>query len=223
MAELGYDRFAAHGGDSGAFVSAQLAHAHADRLIGAHLTYPALLDPAAVFGREDFDADEVDDFDRQRDPMSNMTHFLVHMLEPQTLAWALQDSPVGLAAWMLHRRAAWSDCDGDVETRFTKDELITSFALYWLTGTVSSSLRFYADSFREPWQPSHDRTPTLQAPAGIAVFPRELSHVPRSVAEKHAILVHWTRMTSGGHFAPMEEPDLLVQDIRDFVRPLRSG
>ena len=103
-------------------------------MIGAHLTYPALLDPAAVFGREDFDADEVDDFDRQRDPMSNMTHFLVHMLEPQTLAWALQDSPVGLAAWMLHRRAAWSDCDGDVETRFTKDELITSFALYWLTG-----------------------------------------------------------------------------------------
>ena len=190
-------------------------------MIGAHLTYPALLDPAAVFDREDFDADEVRDFDRQHPPTSNMTHFLVHMLEPQTLAWALQDSPVGLAAWMLQRRAAWSDCDGDVEKRFTKDELITSFALYWLTGTVSSSLRFYADSFREPWQPSHDRKPTLQAPTGIAVFPRELSHVP--VAEKHANLVHWTRMPSGGHFAPMEEPDLLVQDIRDFVRPLRSG
>ena len=144
------------------------------------------------------------------------------MLEPQTLAWALQDSPVGLAAWMLQRRAAWSDCEGEVERRFTKDELITSFALYWLTGTVSSSLRFYADSFRQPWQPSHDRRPTLQAPTGIAVFPRELSHVPRSVAEKHTNLVHWTRMPSGGHFAPMEEPDLLVQDIRDFVRPLRE-
>lgn len=222
MTELGYERFAAHGGDSGAFVSAQLAHAHADRLIGAHLTYPSLLDPSAVFGREDFGADEVEDFDRQRDPMSNMTHFLVHMLEPQTLAWALQDSPVGLAAWMLQRRTAWSDCDGDVERRFTKDELITSFALYWLTGTVSSSLRFYADSFREPWQPSHDREPTLQAPTGIAVFPRELSHVPRSVAETHANLVHWTRMPRGGHFAPMEEPHLLVQDIRDFIRPLRT-
>ena len=169
MDELGYERFGAHGGDSGAFVSAQLAHAHADRLIGAHLSYPSLLDPSAVFSRDDFDADEVEDFDRQRDPTSNMTHFLVHMLEPQTLAWALQDSPVGLASWMLHRRAAWSDCDGDVERRFTKDELITSFALYWLTGTVSSSLQFYADSFRQPWQPSHDRQPTLQAPTGIAV------------------------------------------------------
>jgi pimeloyl-ACP methyl ester carboxylesterase len=223
MSELGYQRFGAHGGDSGAFVSAQLAHAHADRLIGAHLSYPALLDPSAVFGRDDFDADEVEDFERQRDPMSNMTHFLVHMLEPQTLAWALQDSPIGLASWMLHRRAAWSDCDGDVERRFTKDELITSFALYWLTGTVSSSLRFYADSFRQPWQPSHDLQPTLQAPTGIAVFPRELSHVPRSVAERYANLTHWTRMPSGGHFAPMEEPELLVQDIRAFFRPLRSS
>ena len=221
MQELGYDRFGAHGGDSGAFVSAQLSQAHANRLIGAHLTYPSLLDPAAVFSRDDFYADEVEAFDRQRDPMSNMTHFLVHMLEPQTLGWALQDSPVGLASWMLQRRAAWSDCGGDVESRFTKDELITGFALYWLTGTVSSSLRFYADSFREPWQPSHDRKPTLQVPTGIAVFPRELSHVPRSVAEKHANLAHWTPMPSGGHFAPMEEPELLVRDIRDFFWPLR--
>ena len=223
MSELGYQRFGAHGGDSGAFVSAQLAHAHADRLIGAHLSYPSLLDPSAVFGRDDFDADEVEDFDRQRDPMSNMTHFLVHILEPQTLAWALQDSPIGLASWMLHRRAAWSDCDGDVERRFTKDELITSFALYWLTGTVSSSLRFYADSFRQTWQPSHDREPTLQAPTGIAVFPRELSHVPRAVAERYANLTHWTRMPSGGHFAPSEEPERLVEDIRAFFRPLRTA
>ena len=152
-----------------------------------------------------------------------MTHFSVHMLEPQTLAWALQDSPIGLASWMLHRRAAWSDCDGDVERRFTKDELITSFALYWLTGTVSSSLRFYADSFRQPWQPSHDLQPTLQAPTGIAVFPRELSHVPRSVAERYANLTHWTRMPSGGHFAPAEEPERLVEDLRAFFRPLRTA
>ncbi len=223
MAELGYQSFGAHGGDSGAFVSAQLAHAHADRLIGAHLSYPSLLDPSAVFGRDDFDADEVEDFDRQRDPMSNMTHFLIHMLEPQTIAWALQDSPIGLASWMLQRRTSWSDCDGDVERRFTKDELITSFALYWLTGTVSSSLQFYADSFRQPWRPSHDRKPTLQAPTGIAVFPRELSHVPRSVAERYANLTHWTRMPSGGHFAPAEEPELLVEDIRAFFRPLRAA
>lgn len=223
MEELGYSRFGAHGGDSGAFVTAQLAHEFADRLIGGHLTYPTLLSADVAFGRQDFAADEVEDYDRQRDPMLNMTHFLTHTWEPQTLGWALQDSPIGLAAWMLHRRAAWSDCDGDVECRFTKDELITSFALYWLTATVASSLRFYADSFRGSWQPSHDRRPILEAPTGIAVFPRELSHIPRSVAEQHANLVHWTRMPRGGHFAPMEEPDLLVDDIRTFFKPQRVG
>jgi pimeloyl-ACP methyl ester carboxylesterase len=221
MDELGYPRFGAHGGDSGAFVTAQLAHQFADRLVGGHLTYPALLSADAVFGRDDFAPDEVGDFDRQRNPMLNLTHFLTHTWEPQTLGWALQDSPAGLAAWMLHRRAAWSDCDGDVESRFSKDELITSFCLYWLTGTVASSLRFYADSFRVPWQPSHHREPVLQAPTGIAVFPGELSHVPRSVADRYANLVRWTRMPQGGHFAAMEEPELLVEDIRAFFRPLR--
>lgn len=86
---------------------------------------------------------------------------------------------------------------------------------------MTSSLRFYADSFRSPWQPTHSGEPTLRAPIGIASFPKELSHVPRSVAERYANLVHWTRMPSGGHFAPMEEPQLLIDDLRDFFRPLR--
>src|SRR4051812_38023956 len=133
----------------------------------------------------------------------------------------MQDSPVGMAAWMLQRRWSWSDCDGDVERRFSKDDLITSFALYWLTGSFAGSVRFYADSFRVPWSPSHDRTPALEAPVGIAVFPRELSHVPRRFAERHANLVHWTRFDRGGHFAAAEEPDLVVEDLRNFFRPLR--
>jgi pimeloyl-ACP methyl ester carboxylesterase len=223
MAALGYDRFGAQGGDSGAFVSAQLAHEFPEHLIGAHLNFPALLGAdAAALTRGDFAPDEVDLFDSRRDPTPNMTHFLTHIHEPQTLAWALQDSPVGLAAWMLQRRRAWSDCGGDVERRFTKDQLLTSFSLYQLTGTVAGSLRYYADSFREPWTPSHDRKPTLQAPVGIAVFPRELSHVPRRFASEHANLVHWTRMSTGGHFAPAEEPELMVDDIRRFFRPLRN-
>jgi pimeloyl-ACP methyl ester carboxylesterase len=224
MDELGYERFGAHGGDSGAYVTAQLAHQFADRLIGAHLTFPALLgvDMGAV-GRDDFASDEVADFDRQYPPAYNMTHYLTHMLEPHTLAWALQDSPAGLAAWMLHRRRAWSDCGGDVESRFSKDELITSFCLYWLTGTVSGSLRYYAASFAAPWVPSHDRQPILEAPTGMAVFPRELMHVPRALAQQATNLVHWSRMERGGHFAAAEEPGLLVQDLRTFFRPLRSS
>jgi pimeloyl-ACP methyl ester carboxylesterase len=105
--------------------------------------------------------------------------------------------------------------------RFTYDELITSFCLYWVTGSVASAFRFYADSFRVPWTATHDRRPTLQAPIGIAVFPDELSHVPRTVAAAHANLTRWTPMPRGGHFAPMEEPELLVDDIRGFFRPLR--
>ena len=223
MAELGYERFGAHGGDSGAYVSAQLAHEFADRLVGAHLSFPALLgaDLGALV-RDDFAADEVDLFDAQRPAVHQLTHFLTHIHEPQTLAWAMQDSPLGLAAWMLQRRFAWSDCDGDVERRFSKDALITSFALYWLTGSFAGSVRFYADSFRSPWTPSHARRPTLEAPTGIAVFPRELVHVPRAWAEREANLVHWTRLESGGHFAPAEEPERLVQDLRDFFRPLRG-
>ena len=223
MAALGYERFGAHGGDSGAFVSAQLAHEFADRVLGVHLTYPALLGAdIAGLRREDYADDEVALYDARRDPRTQSTHFLTHIFEPQTLAWALQDSPVGLAAWMLQRRRAWSDCDGDVERRFTKDQLITSFALYWLTGTIAGSVRYYADSFREPWTPSHDRRPALEAPVGIAVFPRELTHVPRSFAARQANLVHWTRLPSGGHFAPAEEPQLVVEDLRRCFRPLRE-
>jgi pimeloyl-ACP methyl ester carboxylesterase len=223
MAELGYERFGAHGGDSGAYVTAQLAHEFADQLIGAHLTFPALLGAdLGSIGRGDFAPDEVGFFELQRPPMQNMTHFLTHIVEPQTLAWAMQDSPTGLAAWMLQRRRSWSDCNSDVERRFTKDELITSFALYWLTGTFGGSVRFYADSFRIPWTPSHDRRPTLEAPTGVAVFPYELVHVPRALAEREANLVHWTRMGRGGHFAPAEEPALVVDDLRAFFRPLRA-
>jgi pimeloyl-ACP methyl ester carboxylesterase len=224
MAELGYDRFGAHGGDSGAYVSAQLAHEFADHVIGAHLTFPALIggDLASV-RRDDFAPDEVDFYDLQSTTGQNLTHFMTHIFEPQTLAWAMQDSPAGLAAWMLQRRRNWSDCDGDVERRFTKDALITSFALYWLTGTFGGSVRFYADSFGAPWTPAHDRRPTLQAPTGIAVFPHELLHVPRAFAEREANLVHWTRMDRGGHFAPAEEPALVVEDLRTFFRPLRAS
>ena len=223
MSELGYERFGAQGGDSGAYVTAQLAHEFPDHLVGAHLTFPALIGAdLGAMTRDDFEPDEVDAFDRKDRTPSNMTHFLTHIFEPQTLTWAMQDSPVGLAAWMLQRRRAWSDCHGDVERRFTKDELITTFALYWLTGTFGGSVRFYADSFGAPWTPSHDRRPTLQAPTGIAVFPRELLHVPRQLAEREAHLVHWTRMDRGGHFAAAEEPELVVEDLRAFFRPLRA-
>jgi pimeloyl-ACP methyl ester carboxylesterase len=148
-------------------------------------------------------------------------HMAVHISDPQTLAHAMTDSPVGLAAWMLERRRAWSDCDGDVERRFTKDQLLTSFSLYWLTGTIASALRSYPESFRLPWRPERAGPSTMQVPTGIAQFPKELVMIPRRICERYANVTHYTVMPRGGHFAPAEEPALVVEDIRSFFRPLR--
>jgi pimeloyl-ACP methyl ester carboxylesterase len=223
--ELGYDRYGAAGGDWGAFVSAQLAHVAVGGVVGAYLTFPALLGAnLAGLGPDDYAPDEAGWFEQTMVGLrSGQSHMAVHITDPQTLAYAMTDSPVGLASWMLERRRAWSDCDGDVERRFTKDDLITSFALYWLTRSFASAVRYYAESFRMPWTPVHDRQPTLQAPTGIAVFPKEIVLAPRRLAEKYANLVHWSVMPRGGHFAPAEEPGLYVDDIRAFFRPLRGG
>jgi len=205
--KLGYDRFGAHGGDSGAFVTAQLAHAHADALIGAHLTFPALL------GAKVGDTSERPDLH---------THFLTHIFEPQTLSWAMHDSPIGMLAWMLQRRRSWSDCNGEMNRCFSDDELLLTTTLYWLSGSFASSVRFYKASFGQPWIPRHQERPTLRAPTGIAVFPKELRKVSQEMAREHANLVHWAEMPRGGHFAASEEPELLVDDLRTFFRPLRN-
>jgi pimeloyl-ACP methyl ester carboxylesterase len=222
---LGFDRYGAGGGDWGAFVTAQLAHVAPEGLIGAYLTFPALLGAnLAALRPDDYAPDEAGWFDQTMIGLqSGQSHMAVHIADPQTLAYAMTDSPVGLASWMLERRRAWSDCGGDVERSFSKDDLLTSFSLYWLTRSFPTAVRYYAESFRMPWAPVHDRTPTLQAPTGVAVYPKEIVLAPRRMVEEHANLVHWSVMPRGGHFAPAEEPDLYVEDIRTFFRGLRGG
>jgi pimeloyl-ACP methyl ester carboxylesterase len=221
---LGYERYGAGGGDWGAFVTAQIAHEDPAGFVGAYLSFPALLgaDLTAALSADLYTEDEAGWRERSIVKLAtSQSHMAVHVADPQSLAYGITDSPAGMAAWMLERRRAWADCDGDVERRFTKDELITSFALYWLTGSFASAIRYYAESFRTPWAPIHDRQPVLQAPTGIAVFPGEILLVPRAFAERYANLVHWSVMPAGGHFAPAEEPDLYVEDIRAFFRALR--
>jgi pimeloyl-ACP methyl ester carboxylesterase len=133
----------------------------------------------------------------------------------------LNDSPVGLCAWILEKRRTWSDCDGNVEKRFTKDELLTAMTLYWVTQSFGASARYYYEAAHNLWQPSHTRTPVVEAPTGIAVFPKDVILLPHRWAERYYNLKRWTIMPSGGHFAPMEEPELLLKDIRAFFRPLR--
>jgi hypothetical protein len=146
----------------------------------------------------------------------------VQSTDPQTVAYALHDSPVGLLAWLVQRRKWWSDCDGDVETRFSKDDLITLTMLYWVAEGYVGSARFYWESKHDPWRPLDDRMPVVRAPTAVAIFPRELAIMPRSFLSEYYNLQQLTYMESGGHFAPAEEPEALVEDVRRFFRDRRG-
>jgi pimeloyl-ACP methyl ester carboxylesterase len=220
---LGYNRYGAQGGDYGALVSAQLGHCHADNVIGVHLSTPNVLSVNwRGLRREDFAPGEESWFDAMQEHLKTHSHLSVHSTDPQTLAFALQDSPVGLAAWLIERRRNWSDCGGDVYASFDRDMLLTTVMLYWVTGSIGSSMRFYYESARRPWHPSDDSLPVIKPPTAVQVFPRELIFTPRRLAEERANLKRWTVMPSGGHFAPAEEPRLLAADLRSFFRELRG-
>ena len=221
---LGYERFCAQGGDWGAIVTALMGHRHADRLIGIHLSFPALLGAGfRSVKREDYGPGEEEWYDRmQRRMLTTVSHLGVHNNDPQTLAYALNDSPAGLAAWLLERRRSWSDSGGGHPDQvFDRDFLLTTVMIYWVTQSIGTSMRYYIEHFSRPWEPDHDRQPAIEAPTGITVFPQELVLMPRSVAERHANLVHWTVQEAGGHFAPSEQPEALVADIRAMFRTLR--
>jgi pimeloyl-ACP methyl ester carboxylesterase len=235
---LGYAQFGAHGGDIGAMVANRLALEHPERLVGIHVTRAA--DPYVGPGAAPLTAAE-------REMMAGRARWheveggYVHLqrTRPQTLAYGLADSPVGLAAWILEKWRAWSDCDGEVERRFTKDELLTTVMLYWVTGTIGSSFRFHRDwalgaaslpdALAEaladrPEVPAGvvrplGRGERIQVPAAVALFDYRC---PREWAERaYGDLRRFTDMPCGGHFTAMEEPELLAEDLRGFFRDLR--
>jgi pimeloyl-ACP methyl ester carboxylesterase len=215
---LGYRRFAAQGGDWGAYISAQLGAAHADRVLGVHVTL--LSGPRE--GLPDPQTDE------ERAYVAELQHWLreeqaygmIQGTKPQTLAYGLTDSPAGLAAWIVEKFRTWSDCHGDVERRFSKDVLLTNVMLYWVTGTINASFWPYWARRHETW-PISEQTP-VRAPTAYASFPREILHPPRAWVERaHPNLRRWTMMKAGGHFAALEEPEALAGDVREFFRELR--
>jgi len=223
MERLGYPRFGAHGGDVGAFISAQLGHAHAQRITGVHLTTPGMLtfmegkgwDPA------DYGASEAAHLPRMRQVQASETgHFVIQATKPQNLAVAFADSPAGLLAWLVDKRRNWGDCHGEVESRFSRDDLLDNAMLYWATESYHTSARYYYEGAHQPWRPSHDRLPVVEAPTAVAVFPAELTFAPRKAAQRYYNLRRWTEMPAGGHFAAMEEPGLLTGDLRAFFRDL---
>lgn len=218
---LGYDRFGAQGGDWGAFVTAQLGHAHAEHLIGVFLTMPVI---PSLFGRfaptpDQYAADEQWMLERSRAMKAKVeSHVSVHRRDPQTFSYAMADSPVGMAAWLWWRRQLW--CDGDALEVFGADDLCTLASLYWFHSSFASSIRLYAEQFVGPQRLVHTRTPIVEAPTGFAVFAKELLFLPRSVAEAQTNLRRWTVFDHGGHFGPAERPDDVVNELRAFFAEL---
>jgi pimeloyl-ACP methyl ester carboxylesterase len=226
MAKLGHERFATQGADWGAIVSAQLGHKYADRLIGLHVQ---LLAPLGAFNGdrgpapEDFAPDEQSWLAKNTAFFAGETGYMqIQSTKPQTPAVALNDSPIGLLAWIVEKRRSWSDSHGDVESRFTKDELIDTVMIYWLTQTFATSARYYYEAAHRPWQASHDRRPVVEAPTAVAVFPQEVVLQPRAWADRYYNIRRWTPMKAGGHFGPMEEPGALIEDLRNFFRAYRQ-
>lgn len=227
---LGYDRFAAHGGDWGAQVTAQLGHKYAEHLLGIHLTslisFPAgwntdrpwnLLQKASDAATPANRAAVVA-WEKQR-----VGHLVPQIVHPQTIAHAMNDSPAGLLAWLTDRRLAWRDPAQPLEDVFSPDFLITTTMLYWLTSTYPSAARFYYEAATRPWEPSHEHTPVIQAPAGLSIFRPDnppgatFDWLPAVYADIREQRIHEV----GGHFGAMERPADVVADIRCTFRNLR--
>ena len=222
MARLGHERFATQGGDVGAYVSARLGHKYADNIIGVHLHLAGPTMPPYPTA-EDFAPEELPWAAKFAKFMADGNGYMqIQRTRPQTIGFAMHDSPVGLAAWLIDKRRAWSDCGGDVETVFSKDDLITSAMLYWLTDTYVSSARHYYEAKPERLAPVHDRQPPVEAPTALLQFKGDVWLQPRKWAERYYNLKRWNVAEKGGHFAPLEQPGVLVDDIRAFYRSLRG-
>jgi microsomal epoxide hydrolase len=216
MDRLGYEQYVVQGGDAGAIVATQLGVVAPDRLLGIHLNLvvvgpPDPSDPTAGLAPADVALVAA----TQSWATTESGYSWIQGTRPQTLAYGLTDSPAGLAAWILEKFRQWSDCDGDVWRRFTRDELLTNIMLYWVTGTIGSSTRLYFET-RQSGAVTGFRGP-VDVPTAVAVFPKEHNRYPRPWVEACYELRRWTEMPRGGHFAALEEPELLVGDIRAFV------
>ena len=215
---LGYRRFVAHGGDWGAFITARLAALHPDCLHGIHLTLLPV--------RRDL-ARPAEPTTAERAYHARLEHWLreesgyigIQGTKPQTLAFGLADSPAGLAGWIVEKFRTWSDSEGQLERVFTRDEILTNVTLYWVTGAIGASFWPYYQRQHEGWPVPEGR---IEVPTGHADFPREIIRPPREVAERFFNVQHWTTMPRGGHFAALETPDLLAEDLGVCFRRFRG-
>jgi pimeloyl-ACP methyl ester carboxylesterase len=214
---LGFRHYAAHGGDLGAGITSRLAEAHPGSVVGIHLlaaAAPVDHDPASLTPEEQRHLTSTAAWQAEEGGYLHQ-----QSTRPLTLAPALNDSPAGLLSWLLEKYRAWSDCGGDLSTRFSDDFLLTQVSLYWFTGTISTSFRPYYEYAHHLTR----RVRRVDVPTALALFPADLSQPPRSWAERTHHLTRYTHMPRGGHFAAHEEPALLADDITTFFRALRPA
>jgi len=218
--ELGYQRFGAAGGDGGSVIAQLLGVHHPDSVLGVHLTDLGFTIAFAQF--PDLSEAEQRYFgELQSWSMQEGAYAMVQGTKPQTLAFGLNDSPVGFAAWIIEKFRTWSDCDGRLENIYTKDELLTNVMLYWLNGPTARSV-----SYREEFtSPSLAPNQQVGVPSALAVPPKDLGPImPRELAERNLTdLRRYTVLPHGGHFAAMEYPDVVAQDVRAFFADLPRG
>jgi pimeloyl-ACP methyl ester carboxylesterase len=218
MRQLGYERFVAYGSDFGASVTTDLAWQFPDRVqaillsTASDLAWPVPFpDQATLTDDERRFLRAWEDWDRAEGGYRHEQR-----TRPQTLAYGLTDSPLGLAAWIVEKLRAWSDCAGDIERRFSKDAVLTLVMLYWVSGSIASSMREYYERFHAPAPPPR----AITVPTGVALFTRDF-WMPRSWAERTYTITRWTEFAQGGHFPAYEEPQLLADECRAFFRPFR--
>ena len=216
---LGYPKFAAAGGDIGSDIVTRLARQHASSLSGIHLTdvrdpWLGPRTPPLTMAEQAYRAAQ----DRWYAAEGGYNH--IQATKPQTLAFALNDSPLGSMAWILEKMRAWADCDGELERRFSLDEALTNVTLYLATDTLATSIQLYYDRVNHPQPLGPDER--VQVPTAVALFPAETpANPPREWAERAYNVIRWTAMPRGGHFPFAEEPDLLAADLREFCRQFR--
>jgi len=221
MRRLGHARYGAQGGDWGAIVTSWIGKLDPAHCAGIHLNM-LIAPPPPDAKPEALAPDEQQRLARASGFQSEGTGYqAIQGTKPQTLAYGLTDSPAGLAGWIVEKFRAWADCKGDVESVFTRDELLTNVMVYWLTGTINSSTRLYYEMRKSARLPFADGR--IEVPTGVAVFPKELYNAPRAWAERYYDVRHWSVFPAGGHFAAMERPAELAADLRKFFRTVRGA
>lgn len=219
MQQLGYDSYVAHGGDWGSHVTEQLGLHHASSVKAIHLTDVPSPHTKVADKLPDLSATEKAWIVKNKAWQEKEAGYQkIQGTKPETLAFGLNDSPVGLLGWIIEKFHAWSDNDGNIEHTFTKDDLLTNVMIYWVTQSIGSSIRLYYEAMHNPALelPTHTNVPT-----GFAIFPKDITPAPQEFAERFFNVQRWQEMPRGGHFAALEEPGLLVAELREFFRQFR--